>query len=266
MMRMHGFERPVLVGEYNGPTLFEFPEVEALLQQILADVFAQGDTVAFSTAELTAQAARETPERRAMKALYARMPELPPQLRMFMAGCPRELEEKRHRINCRQVVTRNLLALSAGVTRTACWNLAPEVPHYADPLNMMGLLFGKLTLMDYTDADLRLRHPSAETFRLLTRQLADATSVTRVEVDAQPDLFAFEVRCHGRDSLLVLWKQGDTFSGETDPPVTVEWSWTSPAVHAVDVFGARHPVEHRDGAVRIAISSTPTFISASQLT
>lgn len=265
MMRAHGFERPVVVGEYNGPTLFAFPEVEAVLQQTLAAVFAQGETADFSTAELAAQAARETPERRAMKALYARLPDLPPQLQMFMASCPRDLEEKRHRINCRQIVMRNLLALSTGVTRTACWDLAPEVPRYADPLTMMDLLYGKLTLMDYAGADLRLRHPAAETFRLLTRLLAGAESVTRVEIDAQPELFAFEVRCQDRDPLLVLWKQGDTFSGETDAPTLTEWPWTAPGVDAVDVFGAPHPVEHRDGVVRLSVSSTPAFISSHRL-
>ena len=31
MMRAHGYERPVMVGEYNGPTLFQLPEVEPVL-------------------------------------------------------------------------------------------------------------------------------------------------------------------------------------------------------------------------------------------
>ena len=28
-MRAHGYERPIVVGEYNGPTLFELPELDA---------------------------------------------------------------------------------------------------------------------------------------------------------------------------------------------------------------------------------------------
>jgi hypothetical protein len=43
---------------------------------------------------------------------------------------------------------RNLLALSAGVRRTVCWNLAPEIPGYQNPLSIMDLLFGKLALLD----------------------------------------------------------------------------------------------------------------------
>src|SRR5207247_8495159 len=99
---------------------------------------------------------------------------------MFMAGCPRELELKRHRINCREIVTRNLLALSAGVRRTACWNLAPEVPGYEDHLAMMDLFYGKFPLMGYEGRELCHRHPSGEAFALLTQQLAGVERVTRV--------------------------------------------------------------------------------------
>ena len=45
---------------------------------------------------------------------------------MFLAGCPAELEAKRNRISCRQLVMRTLLALADGVHRTAYWNLAPD--------------------------------------------------------------------------------------------------------------------------------------------
>ncbi len=48
---------------------------------------------------------------------------------MFMADCPKELEDKRDRINCREIAMRNVLALAAGVRRTICWNLAPTSPN-----------------------------------------------------------------------------------------------------------------------------------------
>ncbi|KOG41384.1 hypothetical protein [Streptomyces decoyicus] len=47
----------------------------------------------------------EAPDRRTMRTPYARMAQLPPQLRMFMEDCPPELAAKRDRINCRQIVT-----------------------------------------------------------------------------------------------------------------------------------------------------------------
>ena len=63
----------------------------------------------FSTDALTASTGLETPERRAMKALYARMSELPAPLQMLMAGCPPALEERRHRINSREIHVMEML-------------------------------------------------------------------------------------------------------------------------------------------------------------
>jgi hypothetical protein len=117
-MRAHGYLKPVIVGEHAGPQPFEFPDAMAVMQEVFATAFAEAPP-SRSTAELAEQAGQDTPERRAMAALYARMGDLPPTLQMFMEGCPAELEAKRHRIACRQVVMRTLLALADGVHRTA---------------------------------------------------------------------------------------------------------------------------------------------------
>ncbi|WP_344617257.1 hypothetical protein, partial [Dactylosporangium salmoneum] len=172
MMRRHGCERPVLAGEHGGPVLFEFPELESILAA----------TFAALPSDPASLAAESSPERRAMAALYARMPELPPRLQMLMEGCPGELSVKRDRIACRQVVTRTVRALAAGVTRTAYWNLAPEIPGYRDRYQMMDLLFGRLPLLDFDgDGALTRRHPAADTFALLSRELAGATQIHRAE-------------------------------------------------------------------------------------
>ena len=113
---------------------------------------------------------------------------------------------------------RNLLALSCGVRRTACWNLAPDIPGYENPLSIMDLLFGKLALMDYQGAELRHRHPAAETFALLADQLAGVDRVTRLEVPERPGVFLFEVHRGGRGPLLVVWDRRDSFHGEEEPP------------------------------------------------
>jgi len=39
MMRAHGYERPVVAGEYGGPTLLEFPQVETVMQQAMMEAF-----------------------------------------------------------------------------------------------------------------------------------------------------------------------------------------------------------------------------------
>jgi hypothetical protein len=141
----------------------------------------------------SAAAPQRSSEEIAIERLYEQMASLPPQLQMFMRGCPPELEEKRHRINCRELVMRNLLALAAGIRRTVCWNLAPEIAGYQNPLSIMDLLFGKLALLDYEGTELRRRYPAAETFALLADQLTGVEGVSRIEVPRRPELFLFEV-------------------------------------------------------------------------
>ena len=103
MMRLHGIDRPVVVGEYGGPTLLGFPELDSVMQSVMAEAFTDG-APSLDTAGLAAE--DETPDRRAMRTLYSKMAELPPTLQMFMQGCPPALEAKRHRIACREIVTR----------------------------------------------------------------------------------------------------------------------------------------------------------------
>jgi hypothetical protein len=265
MMQAQGYERPVVVGEYNGPTLFQMPDVEPMLQETLAAAFADSNQVSnadFSTERLAASAHFDTPERRAMKALYARMSELPPKLQMLMAGCAPELEERRHRINCREIVSRNIFALSAGVRRTVCWRLAPEVAHYEDPFTMMELLQGKLVLVAHDD-DGRLTRPwpAAEAFRLLSDQLDGAQSITRVSVGHHPEVFAFAAERADRGRLVVLWKDGELFSGEDEPTTIVEWPWPHDEVAAIDALGRDHVVAHIDGHVTVPVSVTPLFLA-----
>ncbi|MFE9880756.1 hypothetical protein [Streptomyces sp. NPDC005784] len=252
LMRAHGYERPVVAGEYNGPTLFEFPEAQAAFQQEMTAVFTAPDPGPEA----------EPPDRRTMRALYDRSAELPDTLRMFMEDCPPGLSARRDRINCRQIVTRNVLALAAGIRRTVCWNLAPEIPGYRDRLNLMGFLFGKLALLDYDGTELAVRHPSADTFVLLAAQLEGADQVRRVAVEHRPDLYVFEVERHGRGALEVIWTAGDVFAGEEEAATRIERPWPHAEAHVVDAFGTPVPVERDGGVVGLPVSVTPVFLSA----
>jgi hypothetical protein len=257
LMRAHGYLKPVVVGEHGGPAVFEFPQLDAVLQETLASAFTAPPETQ-STGELQERLASGTPERRAMRALYARMPDLPPRLQMLMAGCPPELEARRHRINSRQVVTRTVLALAEGVRRVAYWNLAPEIPGASDPYQMMHLVSGKLMLLDYAGGVLGHRYPAADAFQRLATTLAGVVDVTRIE----PELHAYRVERAGRGPLLVVWERRDTFDGEDEPPVPVSLPWPAPEATAVDVFGGPHPVEVGDDRVRLMVSDTPVFISS----
>ena len=249
MMRAIGYEKPLVVGEYNAPWPNVYPEATAAMEQAIAAVAQGFDDIG------------QTPEQAALADLYERMASLPPQLQMFMRGCPPPLEAKRDRINCREIVMRNLLALSAGVRRTVCWNLAPEIPGYENALSIMDLLFGKFALLGYEGTELRCRHQSAEAFALMTEQLAGVEAVACVEVPERPDLYLFDVLRGGRGPLLVVWQQRDSFSGEDKPPVPFEWPWPETHATAVDALGQKQPVELCEGRVRLHVSPTPVFVA-----
>src|SRR2546430_17585823 len=92
-MQAHGYLKPVVAGEHAGPQPFEFPDAMAVMQETFAAAFApsaepEPEPVPMGTDELAARAGQDTPEHRAMTALYDRMASLPPRLQMFMAGCP----------------------------------------------------------------------------------------------------------------------------------------------------------------------------------
>ena len=257
MMRAFGYEKPLVVGEYNAPWPNLYPEATAAMERVMAAAFAS--TAAGQGGD---PAPQRTPEEAAMASLYEQLASLPPQLQMFMRGCPPELEDRRHRINRRELVMRNLLALSSGVRRTVCWNLAPDIPGYENPLSIMDLLFGKLVLMDYEGTELRHRHPSAETFALLADQLAGVDSVTRLEVPERPSVYLFEVHRSGRGPLLVVWNQRDSFHGEDEPPVAFDWPWPAAQATAVDALGQAQPAAANDGRVHLHVSVTPLFVTA----
>lgn len=256
MMLGHGIEKPIVVGEYGGPTLLGFPELDALMQSVMMEAFA-GGAPSLDSADLAAQ--EETPDRRAMRALYARMAELPPQLQMFMQGCAPALEARRHRIACREIVTRNLLAMASGVRLTLAWNLAPEVPNYRDKLNLIGFLSDKLALMDFQHDELTRREPAAETFARFADLMSDATAVTRVETDL--GIVVMEVT-RERGPLFVFWAEADPFSGEDEPPKLIEWPWEPASAHIADVFGIGRETPSATGMLSLGVSVTPLFVWA----
>ncbi|WIX90465.1 hypothetical protein [Amycolatopsis sp. DG1A-15b] len=155
---------------------------------------------------------------------------------------------------------RNLLALSAGVRRTACWQLGPDRPGPRNPYQVMELLFGKFNLVDYEDGRLGRRYPAGDTMALLTELLGDVRQVSRVDVPGQEDRYVFEVSRSGRGPLLVAWHRRDDFDGEDEPPIPFDCAWTAPDARATDALGKPVPVEVRAGRVHFPLSLTPVFV------
>jgi hypothetical protein len=260
-MAAFGYQRPVVAGEYNGPLPLQFPEVWPHLAGVLPALRALTTAEPGALSGLTMDAP-QGPDEPAMTALYQRIDSLPPSLQMFMTGCTRELEAKRDRINCRDLVVRNILALSAGVRRTVCFQLAQEAPGIVSPFHVMDLLFGKFKLLEYDGTALARRTPAADTLALLTRQLDGLTKVRRLETPDQPATYLFEISRAGRGPLLVAWQRHDGFGAEDEPPALFSTHWPSPNAVALDAFGAPVPAEVRDTRLRVPLSVTPVFIEA----
>ena len=242
-----GYQKPIFCGEYNGPSFFNYAENLPILQRLFERMIAnpQGDS--------QAQAAQSE----AVAGLYEQMATLPPLAQMFMEGCPPDLEEKRHRINCRELVSRCLLALSGGVQKMLCWNLANEK---VDRANLMHLMFDKHKLFDYEHGEFKQPYPAAETFRRMVDVLGDAEQVHRIDLPEYPGMYLFEVQRCERGPLYVIWERRDAFSGEDEPSTPFTWQWPSLQARAMDVFGEEILTRVHDGRVHLPVSLTPVFL------
>ncbi|MFC3451557.1 hypothetical protein [Amycolatopsis speibonae] len=258
-MAAHGYRKPVVVAEQGGPLPTEFPGNLPYLAEVLAVHQRQflGQEPMPDTAETVAAA-----EDAAVVELYDRMGELPPALQMFMAGCPAELDAKRHRLACRDLVMRTVLALSAGARRSLSFPLAYERQLDSGSRVVAALMFDKLKLMDRVGDAIEHRYPAAETFELLARHLDGAGQVDRITVDDRPGLYLFEIPRIGRTPVLIVWERAAT--QDTDAVSATEFTreWAHPTACAVDVFGAEVPVERDGGTLRLSVSATPVFITS----
>jgi hypothetical protein len=257
-MATFGPERPLFIGEYNGPPFTDFPENARHMPLIMKALSALADSL--SARDPHKVAAQSDAERQAMMTLYRQMPALPPQTQMFMQGCAPDLAAKRDRVNCREIVMRNLLALSAGAQKTFCFNLAPELS--GRPYQVLNLLFDKYKLMDYKDGALNAYTPSAVAFRRMTEMLAGMEGVRPLDVSGRPTLYLFEVRRNTRGPLLVAWERRDAFCGEDEPPTAFAWPWPTAHAQAIDALGEAIPTEVRQGVLHLSISLTPVFIES----
>ncbi len=246
-MNALGYQKPIFCGESNGPSFFNFALNLPILQTIFAKmtVNPKGNTLAQAT------------QSEAVASLYQQMKTLPPQAQMFMEGCSSELEEIRHRINCHELVTRCVLALSAGVAKILCWNLANEK---VDRLNLMHLLFDKYKLLDYENGVFKQPYPAAETFRRMIDSFGGSKSVQHIELPEHPTFYLYKVKRHERDPLFVIWEKRDAFSGEDKPSTPLTCKWPTSQAHAMDVFGVAIPTQVINGHLHLSVSHTPVFI------
>ncbi len=246
-MRANGYEKPIIGGEYGGPSFYEFPEnwpYLPIVQQWSVTPDERG------TATVDPKIGRAVAE------LYEKMPTLAPQTQMFMWGCSPELEAKYRRIQSRTLVMQNLFALSAGIRRSLYWQYSPATNERDD---IMGLMFGKFGLM-VNDGEAMRPTLTAETFKRMTTFLAGVRSVVRVPTPDHPSIFLFEVDRGARGSVFVVWEQRDRFSGEDAPAIEFGWATAWASARAVDALGEEQKVALLDGRITLPVGVTPIYV------
>jgi hypothetical protein len=248
-----GYDKTIICTEYGGPSLFEFPENRKYFSLVS------------SWTESIAQAPGSTPNhavasQNPIAELYGNMKSLAPETQMFMQGCPPDLDAKYQRIQARGMVMRNLFALSAGVQKTMYWYLPASSASGDERFHIMSLMYGKIGLIELTDAVLTKRHLGADAFERMTKFLHGVQRVRRIDLPDKPFIFLFEIDRGSRGPAYVAWERRDAFSGEDMPAVSFDCQWTAKSASAVDVLGQEIPARAADGRLHLAVSLTPLFI------
>ncbi len=245
-----GYDKPIVCTEYNGPGFFGFAPNRAYF----ALVAQWAQSVASTQTGLPSQGEGA---KNGVAALYAQGDALAPETRMFLQNAPEALDQKFRRLVARDLVMRNVLALSAGVRRTLFWDLSHDTSARDD---VMTLMYGKLKLVEFANGAVTTRYPAVDAFRRMALALDGAETAIRIDVAGRPTIFLFEVTRHGRAPVYVVWEQRDAFAGEDAPPVPVEWPWTGRSPKAVDALGATVAATVADGRIGMSVGATPVFV------
>jgi len=232
-MKALGCVKPMVCTEYGGPMPIQFPQVDPYKKRKgrLDALYGSEKATKIFIGELR------------------RDPSVPPQVRMFLEDCGDKLDEKRHRIHCRDIVARTVMALSAGVKKLWYWDLVND-PH---------LLFGKFRLMD---KKLKKKYPAFYAYQRMAEKLSDIKSIRKIET-GKKNIYLFEIERAKRGALYVIWERRDAFYGEEQPKTHIEFELPEKdgkRVRLVDVFGNEGTRVVRKNIFKLEVDDTPLFV------
>ena len=237
MMRAAGAERPVMAGEYAGPSFFEFQANRRWYAEL--------------------EGARASAEN--VRRLRRNAAELPVETRMFLPGADAEMAARLLRLQSADLVVRNVLALASGVTRTAFFDLWHDA---ADGDAPNAVLWGAFRLLEHDEAGaLRRELPLSQPFRRLAMALAGATLASRIALDAEAEIYAFRVEREQRGPLLVAWRRPAKL-GESCEAVPVEIPWEGTATRGMAIDGTAAVFTTNAGSLTISVSDLPVLIDS----
>lgn len=242
-----GGGQPMICTEYNGPGFYAFPpnmeyiSIAIQWQQSVSNL----DTLAYNSIK------------NPLVGLYDSISSLAPETQMFMMNCDAELDKKYYRLQSRDIVIRNVLALSAGIQETFYWDLWHDTN---DQYNLMTLMYGKNKLMDYENGALSKKYLHFDVLSRLALKLGKIEDVRQIDVQDRPSIFLFRADRDGKKPLYIVWERRDNFYGEDKPPVHVSLPIKTNGATAVDLFGKEVQLNSLMSETEMEISANPVFI------
>ena len=235
MMSEAGAERPIIAGEYAGPSFFEFGVNRRWHREL------EG-----------AEASAENVLR-----LRSNVANLPIETRMFLEAKDGQMSARLLRLQSVDLVVRNVLALASGVIRTLFFDLWHDA---ADENTPNTVLWGAFRLMEHDDTGaLRRKLPLAKPFQLLATAFAGAIAARRILLVAHPDVYAFRVERKERDSLLVVWLRPAKLGG-TCEKLSVEIPWQESVGQGIAIDGENAIVQTDMRVLTISVSDMPILV------
>lgn len=239
--------QPIICTEYNGPGFFGFPVNFKYIGQVIEwqRVVATHDSVAY--------AKMKNP----IADMYDSINKLAPQTQMFMMGCTKELNDKYDRLQCRDIVMRNVLAFSAGVQKTMYWCLFDNTDNKYD---LMTLMFGKNKLVEYSKGKVIKEYPEVAVFKRIADYLKDVKGIKRIDVTGKEMLYLFQITGTGNNVKYVAWEKRDAFSGEDQASTKFILPIPVNNLTTTDIFGNKIDAKTANDQIEINLSDTPVFI------
>ncbi|MDB5703499.1 MAG: hypothetical protein JWN66_615 [Sphingomonas bacterium] len=234
MMRQAGGERSIIAAEYAGPGFFEFKSNRHFAGSLLGP--------------------GAGPD--AVRSLRAQGSALPIEARMFLDPGDDQARKQLVRLQTEDLVARNMLALSAGVGRTAFFEVRQDT---ADRDAPSAVLFGPTALFDGDGGGLGQPLPLTFVFKRLATALAGMRSVSRVPVADHDDAYAYRVDRAGSSPVLIAWRRPSQRGGSAGPvPVQLPWSGRTARGQGAD--GNPVQVVVRGGKISLALTDMPVII------
>jgi len=178
-MKIYGIEKPIVVTEYGGPTLLEYPD-KMMLAKLQREI--KQDYRVFENGLLG----------------------YPPGIRMFAPNIPAVLEEAREWLHAAEIVQRTLLIISSGPKMVWYWNLSSNGKHP---------IFGKLGLME----PMGVKKDAYEVYRRMAIKLGGIKMIKRLDM-TNPEVYAYKIWSRDGRIVHVLWAKPSQY-WQTDHPV-----------------------------------------------